>query len=208
MNEIADARGAHRSGHIARALVMHSLECLLAALAQDADEIYRRIGVAQSRSDRFGIAQICLDSGDLADAAGRLKMERKVRPADGDAHQPALLRQSADDITADKPRSAEDRHQPVGAPQGFIRGGFIHGVRPISLARRCSNQPGRPCTGRAAFSAKLFRHCGSRPIDKRRRRPLWEGTASALVAELVDALVSGTSGESRGGSSPLQGTIS
>ncbi len=29
---------------------------------------------------------------------------------------------------------------------------------------------------------------------------------SALVAELVDALVSGTSGESRGGSSPLQGT--
>ncbi len=29
----------------------------------------------------------------------------------------------------------------------------------------------------------------------------------ALVAELVDALVSGTSGESRGGSSPLQGTI-
>jgi hypothetical protein len=28
----------------------------------------------------------------------------------------------------------------------------------------------------------------------------------ALVAELVDALVSGTSGESRGGSSPLQGT--
>jgi hypothetical protein len=32
--------------------------------------------------------------------------------------------------------------------------------------------------------------------------------ALALVAELVDALVSGTSGESRGGSSPLQGTRS
>ena len=32
-------------------------------------------------------------------------------------------------------------------------------------------------------------------------------TASAQVAELVDALVSGTSGESRGGSSPLLGTI-
>ena len=30
----------------------------------------------------------------------------------------------------------------------------------------------------------------------------------AQVAELVDALVSGTSGESRGGSSPLLGTIS
>jgi hypothetical protein len=31
--------------------------------------------------------------------------------------------------------------------------------------------------------------------------------ARAQVAELVDALVSGTSGESRGGSSPLLGTI-
>jgi hypothetical protein len=30
--------------------------------------------------------------------------------------------------------------------------------------------------------------------------------ANAQVAELVDALVSGTSGESRGGSSPLLGT--
>jgi hypothetical protein len=30
--------------------------------------------------------------------------------------------------------------------------------------------------------------------------------SDALVAELVDALVSGTSGESRGGSSPLLGT--
>ena len=32
-------------------------------------------------------------------------------------------------------------------------------------------------------------------------------TRRAQVAELVDALVSGTSGESRGGSSPLLGTI-
>ena len=32
-------------------------------------------------------------------------------------------------------------------------------------------------------------------------------TADAQVAELVDALVSGTSGASRGGSSPLLGTI-
>ena len=34
------------------------------------------------------------------------------------------------------------------------------------------------------------------------------GDADALMAELVDALVSGTSDESRGGSSPLQGTKS
>ena len=41
-------------------------------------------------------------------------------------------------------------------------------------------------------------------IDKTEDRPV-SGT-KALVAELVDALVSGTSGESRGGSSPLLGT--
>ena len=35
---------------------------------------------------------------------------------------------------------------------------------------------------------------------------LLKRTNVALVAELVDALVSGTSGESRGGSSPLLGT--
>jgi hypothetical protein len=41
-------------------------------------------------------------------------------------------------------------------------------------------------------------------IDKTADRPV-SGT-EAQVAELVDALVSGTSGESRGGSSPLLGT--
>jgi hypothetical protein len=42
-------------------------------------------------------------------------------------------------------------------------------------------------------------------IDKSWNRP--QSGPHALVAELVDALVSGTSGESRGGSSPLLGTI-
>ena len=41
-------------------------------------------------------------------------------------------------------------------------------------------------------------------IDKIEDPPL--SGIDALVAELVDALVSGTSGESRGGSSPLLGT--
>jgi hypothetical protein len=49
-------------------------------------------------------------------------------------------------------------------------------------------------------------HAGQSPlcIDKTEDRPV-SGT-KAQVAELVDALVSGTSGESRGGSSPLLGT--
>jgi hypothetical protein len=41
-------------------------------------------------------------------------------------------------------------------------------------------------------------------IDKREAAPYL--VPKAQVAELVDALVSGTSGESRGGSSPLLGT--
>ncbi len=41
-----------------------------------------------------------------------------------------------------------------------------------------------------------------------RRKPHTYLSPHAQVAELVDALVSGTSGESRGGSSPLLGTIS
>ncbi len=41
-------------------------------------------------------------------------------------------------------------------------------------------------------------------IDNADGRPVSE--RHAQVAELVDALVSGTSGESRGGSSPLLGT--
>jgi hypothetical protein len=53
---------------------------------------------------------------------------------------------------------------------------------------------------------KEARHAGqSLPcIDKTEERPV--SGKKALVAELVDALVSGTSGESRGGSSPLLGT--
>ena len=52
-----------------------------------------------------------------------------------------------------------------------------------------------------------FRQCGilnSVIVDKTENRFLSEHHAQ--VAELVDALVSGTSGECRGGSSPLLGT--
>jgi hypothetical protein len=44
-------------------------------------------------------------------------------------------------------------------------------------------------------------------IDIKSTAPYDAPDLIALMAELVDALVSGTSDESRGGSSPLQGTI-
>jgi hypothetical protein len=45
---------------------------------------------------------------------------------------------------------------------------------------------------------------GKHVVDKAENPP--QSEIHAQVAELVDALVSGTSGESRGGSSPLLGT--
>ena len=48
-------------------------------------------------------------------------------------------------------------------------------------------------------------HAGQSLVYIDNRGPARTGT-EAQVAELVDALVSGTSGESRGGSSPLLGT--
>jgi hypothetical protein len=55
-----------------------------------------------------------------------------------------------------------------------------------------------------AFAKKHHSRQKNGLIDMTEWRPL-SGT-KAQVAELVDALVSGTSGESRGGSSPLLGT--
>jgi hypothetical protein len=50
-----------------------------------------------------------------------------------------------------------------------------------------------------------FTAAGGASLTRRNRAPYV--CPVAQVAELVDALVSGTSGESRGGSSPLLGTI-
>ena len=68
----------------------------------------------------------------------------------------------------------------------------------------------RACSGRAKAASHAddtrelqFSRVGG--LTTEAQRP-YGCAAFALVAELVDALVSGTSGESRGGSSPLQGT--
>ncbi len=68
----------------------------------------------------------------------------------------------------------------------------------------------RACSGRAkaaslANSVRGLQFSRAAGLTTEARHP-YGRAAFALVAELVDALVSGTSGESRGGSSPLQGT--
>ena len=62
--------------------------------------------------------------------------------------------------------------------------------------------------GRVARAAHAASDRLTRPAWVRRFLRLALGDPPAQVAELVDALVSGTSGAIRGGSSPLLGTIS
>jgi hypothetical protein len=68
---------------------------------------------------------------------------------------------------------------------------------------------GEGVQGKERFSSDT-RWLGARPASRDEltsgKRPPYL-TREAQVAELVDALVSGTSGESRGGSSPLLGTM-
>ena len=73
------------------------------------------------------------------------------------------------------------------------------------FARRLAGR--RAGGGRAAAAARYPQPVSTRSVDKHGAAAyLAPPLARAQVAELVDALVSGTSGESRGGSSPLLGT--
>src|SRR5262249_21232538 len=90
-------------------------------------------------------------------------------------------------MAAKKPPAAENRDQRFGRDGGHdcpVVGGFCR------IQDRSDPVQGR-----------------ERRIDNVEGAPL-SLPGSAQVAELVDALVSGTSGESRGGSSPLLGTTS
>src|SRR5947209_8383241 len=60
--------------------------------------------------------------------------------------------------------------------------------------------------GRAVIAGIAPRRPPPQALTRRNRGPYVSPAPDAQVAELVDALVSGTSGESRGGSSPLLGT--
>src|SRR5262249_10989887 len=165
------------------------VEALLPALKQDGDEIDHHIGVAYRSVDRGGIAHIGLHRVDLANAAHRLQEAGEGRPAPPDPGAIAALGHGAHQVAAQEARAAEDRNQGV---ELRLRG---HAAREYRMA------------------AALYRGPGAAPRPARRgRRALTSRNAApylsrrAQVAELVDALVSGTSGESRGGSSPLLGT--
>ena len=95
-------------GDVARALVHHRLEGLLAGRKQDADEIDHGVGVLGRRQQRMGIAHIRLHGIDLADAAERLEEAGKLGPPDGDPHARAGPGDGAHHMAADEARAAID----------------------------------------------------------------------------------------------------
>src|SRR4249920_2087853 len=126
----------------------------------------------------------------LPHATQRLQMSGKFGSAHRHPYAIVALSQSTDHVTAEKSRTA------INGDEGIVRAACAH----ATLYFRAEMPGNRPIQDRprAVQSRK------TRSLTSRKWLRIW--SQRAQVAELVDALVSGTSGESRGGSSPLLGT--
>ena len=188
--------GRRRQRHRLGAGGLHRVEALPAALEQDADQVDHDVGVARGRLDRAGIAQIGLHGVDLADPAERLQMAGEIGPAHRDADAVAALGQRAHHVAAEEARAAEDGDQRVERDCAVMPRSFAW--TPAGACDALPNTGSVPrCIGAGSTADSGLTRPEAAALTYRR---------SAQVAELVDALVSGTSGESRGGSSPLLGT--
>ena len=167
-----------------------ALETLTAALEQNSHEIDEDLRIARRCLDRGGVTQIGLHCVDLPHATQRLQMSGEFRPANRYPYAIVALRQSTNHVTAKKSRSAID------SDEGIVRAACAHAALDFRAEMPRNRQiQDRP---RAVQSRK------TRSLTSWKWLRIW--SQRAQVAELVDALVSGTSGESRGGSSPLLGT--
>jgi hypothetical protein len=81
------------------------------AAIKGAHAVHRRIRPRQRRLDRGVIADVAEHGFHLPHCAIAAHKQRLVRAAHGHAHAPALLRQFARDIAANKTRTAKDRDQ-------------------------------------------------------------------------------------------------
>ena len=128
---------------------------------------------------------------DLANSAERLQEAGKLRTAYGDTDAIVAFGQGAHHVPAEKARAAID------SDQGVIGAACGHAALDLFAGPGCL-KPGQYRIGQGLYRPK-------RPsLTSRKRLRIW--SRQAQVADLVDALVSGTSGDSRGGSSPLLGT--
>ena len=127
---------------------------------------------------------------DLANTAKRLQEASKLRPAYGNPDAIVTLGQGAHHVPAEETRATVDSDQGViGAACGHAALNFLPG--------RDASKPGKYRIGQGLYRAK------TPSLTSQKRLRIW--SQQAQVAELVDALVSGTSGESRGGSSSSPG---
>src|SRR5215510_33447 len=169
---------------------MHCLETLSAAFKQNSHEIDDYLRVAGGCVDRGWMPQIGLHRVDLSDAAERLQMASKFGPTNRYSYPIMPFSQRADHMTAEKSRSA------VNGDEGVVRAACAH----AALNIRAEMPGNRPIQDRPRAVQSRETHS----LTSQKWLRIW--SQRAQVAELVDALVSGTSGESRGGSSPLLGT--
>ncbi len=159
--KLRDSGGLDGLRHRAGAFRVNGREFLLAALGENADEIDRRVGVAQRGRHRRRVAQIGLHRHNLPRTAQRLQEEGEIGPAARDAHAPAVARQSPHNVTPNEPRAAKHRHQPLSS----------HALR-RHLPPRCRPKPAFPRRRenlkRASSAFCSRRECGNKRI---RRRP-------------------------------------
>ena len=147
---------------------------LTAALMQDADEKDHGVGALHRDIDRGLVAHVDAHRHDLADIAHR-PQEGGRRVAHRDPHHVAARGQSLDDVAADEARAAEHRHASRrGLHQLLLR-------RWRAYTSGCARA--RHCIDAAAALGYSLRRFGGDAA----------ATARARVAELVDALDSGSS---------------
>ena len=160
--------------------------------------------------DGRGIAQVSLHRVDLPDGSQRLQEEGAFGPARRDPDPVAASHQRLHHVAPEKTGPAENRDELLRRranrgdhgsllPAGWAGDGLETNVGPSLMKRRacvkgCTRGDNRPNPHFRRLTRRLRRLKRSSP------------NRHAQVAELVDALLSGSSDASRGGSSPLLGT--
>ncbi len=89
-------------GNRPRALGLHGLELLAAALMEDADQIDDGIGACDGARDRGAIPHIGGDGCHLPDDARGLQEQRLVRTAHRHPHRPVVTGQIRHHVAADE----------------------------------------------------------------------------------------------------------
>ena len=108
-----DAEIRCRAGDALSADRLNLGKTLPPALMHDTNEVDHGVGIAHGGPDRAGMAQIGLHAMNLPDPSEWLQMANEVWPAHGHADAITPLAQDADELTADKPGTAEDGHEPI-----------------------------------------------------------------------------------------------